>query len=675
MNIVTLDFETYYSSDYSLSRMTTEEYIRDPRFEVIMCSVKHGDGHTLFSTGETVAETFANIDWDNSLVVAHNMKFDGAILGWKYGIHPKMYACTLAMAQGLGLHHIAGGLSLAKLTTWAQSRGVNIKDKGDEVVHALGKRLKDFSLSDMHKYGAYCNTDTDNAYALFKYYIQSLAFPAIELPVISECMRVYCDPLLVLDKPLLESRLISVVDAKEASLDRAGVTLEQVRSDAVFAALLQDMGVDPPTKLSPKQKNPDGTPKVVWAFSKADEAFTALEEDEDELIANLVSARLGNKTTIEESRTRRFLTIESRGTLPFPLRYCAAHTGRFGGDEKLNLQNLSRLKPLLRAGQVIVIAGKAVYASQEDVDSREHMQLGLRHTFKAPPGHTLVVGDSAQIEARVVAWLAEQDDLVAAFAAKVDIYSAYASEVFQRHITKQDKAERFVGKTSILGLGFGMGWAKAQATLRRGQGDVKYIMSDEQSKQNVAFYRTKNYRIKGLWDEGRNAISAMLTGGACRFGRTGVLNIVHANEVEPFPRIVLPNGMAIRYPGLQSHRYTNEQGKQSTKYTYDTRKGKAVVPTHIYGGKIVENVVQGLARIVVTDQWMQIKKRAVKERLFHRSPVVGQVHDELVCCVTEDRAADLEALMIEEMSKAPAWAAGLPVACEVGIAKRYGDAK
>lgn len=645
MKIVAIDFETFYSTDYSLSKMTTEEYIRDPRFEVIGCSIKHDTGPALFSSARTVEKTLREtIDWDDSLVIAHNMAFDGAILGWRYGLHPKMYACTMSMAQGLGLHNTAGGVGLAKLTTWAQQRGVQIKDKGDEVVRAMGKRFADFTLQELYAYGDYCNTDTNNAYALFKYFLETMRFPLCELPVISECMRLFCDPLLNLDKTTLEEHLVGVVQRKEDLLAKSGTTLEMVRSDDTFAALLQDMGIDPPVKYSPKRKNEDGSAKVVWAFSKTDQEFLDLQEHESEEVQALVACRLGNKSTIEESRTCRFIGIESRGTMPVPLRYYAAHPGRFGGTDKINLQNLTR-------------GGK------------------MRDAITAPPGHLLVVSDSSQIEARMLAWMSEQEDLVASFALGNDVYSEFASGVYARPITKTDKVERFTGKTAVLGLGYGLGWAKFQATLKRGMGGIKVDMPTEQAKQTVAYYRTKYSRISGIWRQSRNAIEAMLSGGNVRLGREGVLRIEHPNSIEPFPRLVMPNGMCIRYPGLHAVDGIDDEGRPRKEYFYEQRRGKQIVQKRIYGGALTENFTQGLARIIVTDQWIQIKKRAVKERIFHRSPVVGQVHDELIAVCPEAAAEDLKALMIEEMSKAPPWAAGLPVACEAAIAYRYGDAK
>lgn len=632
MNVVTLDFETYYAPDFTLSKSTTEQYIRDPRFEAIMVAIKHGDSGTVVFPRDLIPQGLETVDWDNSMVVCHNMMFDGAILGWKYNKFPKVYADTLSMARGLGLQAQVGG-SLKALIEWAQEKGYPIQSKGTEVVNALGKRYKDFSFPELQAYAGYCKNDVDGTYQLFKAFMEDKHFPVSELRVIDETMRMYCDPLLMLDSMLLEQHLTDVLNRKDKLLDRVGVSIKEIRSDQKFADLLRQYFIEPPTKVSPK------TGKVAYAFSKTDEEFLELKEHEDEDVQALVECRLGNKSTIEQSRTERFIGIAGRGTLPVPLQYYAAHTGRFGGTDKINLQNLPR----------------------DGV---------MRKTIMAPPGHLLVVADSAQIEARMVAWLAMEHDLLTAFAKGEDIYSLFASDIFGVQVTKKDKERRFVGKTSILGLGYGMGGAKFQNTLRRGQGGVRFQMDIKDATGVVSLYRGKYRNVAALWKQGTSALKGLVAGEIAAFGRPGVVTMAVPDALDEMPRVILPNGMCVRYIGLRE-----EMGDKGPQFAYQVKEGRRVYETRIYGGKLTENVVQALARIVITDQWMKIKTRAIKERVFHRSPVVGQVHDELICCVPEAAAEDMKAIMLEEMHRAPAWAEGLPVACEADIAERYGDAK
>lgn len=632
MNVVTLDFETYYAPDFTLSKGTTEQYIRDPRFEAIMVAIKHGDSGTVVFPKDQIDKGLDTIDWNNTMLVCHNMMFDGAILGWKYNRFPKVYADTMSMARGLGLQAQVGG-SLKALIEWAQNKGYPIQSKGNEVVNALGKRHKDFTFPELQAYADYCKNDVDGTYQLFRIFMEDKRFPVSELKVIDETMRMYCDPLLMLDGGLLKQHLADVLNRKETLLDRVGVSIEEIRSDQKFADLLRQYFIEPPVKVSPK------TGKVAYAFSKTDEEFLKLKEHEDEDVQALVECRLGNKSTIEQSRTERFIGIAQRGALPVPLQYYAAHTGRFGGTDKINLQNLPR----------------------EGV---------MRKAIMAPPGHLLVVADSAQIEARIVAWLAMELGLIEAFASGVDIYSIFATDIFGVQVTKKDKERRFVGKTSILGLGFEMGGVKLQRTLSRGMGGVRFEMDIKDATGIVQLYRDKYKNVAGLWKQGTAALGGLVAGESAAFGRAGVVVMAPPDAVEDIPRVILPNGMCVRYIGLRE-----EAGDKGPQFVYQVKEGRKVYETRIYGGKLTENVVQALARIVITDQWMKIKARAIKERVFHRSPVVGQVHDELICCVPEAAAEDMKAIMMEEMHRAPSWAEGLPVACEAHIAERYGDAK
>ena len=194
-------------------------------------------------------------------------------------------------------------------------------------------------------------------------------------------------------------------------------------SNDKFAALLGKY-VEPPKKISAR------TGKEAWAFAKTDEEFKKLAEHENENVRDLVNARLANKTTLEETRTQRFIDIANRGLMPVPLRYYAAHTGRWGGDEKINLQNLP---------------------------SRGENANKLKKSIIPMEGYTIIDADSSQIEARILAWLAEQDDLVEAFENGEDVYKIMAKSIYGKPVEEIKKEERFVGKTTILGCGYGMG--------------------------------------------------------------------------------------------------------------------------------------------------------------------------------------------------------------------------
>lgn len=412
MDIVTIDFETYYDQEFSLSKMTTEAYVRSPEFEVIGVGIKVNDYPTDWYSGSNPGKFLNSLDYSKRAILCHNTAFDGAILSWHFGIKPRLWLDTLSMARPL--HNITVGGSLAKLVAY-----YGLGKKGDEVVAAKGKRKADFTEADLAQYGEYCKNDVDLTYALWNK--MKVGFPSSELLVIDQTLRMYTEPVIELDEQLLYKHLNEVRSRKRMLIQDLGINMggeqavqDMLMSNAKFAEYLKRLGVEPPTKTSLK------TGKESWAFAKTDKGMTDLLEHPDDRVQAAASARLGVKSTLEETRTQGLIEVEDRGRLPIMLNYYGAHTGRFSGGDKLNLQNLP---------------------------SRGNTTI--RRALKAPEGHVLISCDSSQIEARTVAWVAGQEDLLVAFRDKRDVYSEFASEVYGRTITKADKVERFVGKTCI----------------------------------------------------------------------------------------------------------------------------------------------------------------------------------------------------------------------------------
>jgi DNA polymerase I-like protein with 3'-5' exonuclease and polymerase domains len=627
MDIVTIDLETYYDREYSLSKMTTEAYVRDPRFEVVGVAIKVNGFPTDWYSGSDPGKFLRQLNYRDKAILCHNTAFDGAILSWHYGIRPKLWLDTLSMARPL--HGSTIGVSLKALATH-----YGLGEKGDEVLRTLGMRRADFTPDAMARYAEYCVKDVDLTYALFRKLAKG--FPSQEIHLIDTILRMYTEPSLVLDTDLLNKHLDEVVTRKQALLDSFGQagdddTKSLLMSNEKFAAYLRDCGVTPPTKISKT------TGKPTYAFSKTDNVFTSMVEHPDERVSTAVAARLGVKSTIEESRTRSLLSVASRGPLPIMLNYYGAHTGRLSGGDKMNLQNLPR--------------GGA-----------------LRRSLCAPDGKLLVACDSSQIEARVVAWLAGQSDLLEAFAQGRDVYSEFASAVYQRKVSKSDKLERFVGKTCILGLGYGMGAAKFRDTLALGMGGIKVEIEEVEALRIVKLYREKNSRIAMLWTRCSSALNSIAGGMEFDIAPKVLASLVTTKE-----GIRLPNNLAIRYPALQEtdqngYVYASDQRqfREALRARVVGEPVEADKMTRIYGGKVVENIVQAVARIVVTDQLVEISKRY---------KVVLQVHDEVVIVCDEDEAEEAKAFVMGVMSTPPEWAKGLPVACEADVGKTYGDAK
>jgi DNA polymerase len=628
--IITLDFETYWAQGYTLRKQTTEEYIRDKRFEIIGVGIKVDGAQTEWHTGthEELKVSLAKYDWANSILVCHNTMFDGAILKWILGIEPELYIDTLSMARA---HHgIDVGGSLASLAI-----KYNLGVKGTEVINAKEKRLTDFSSSDLALYGEYCVNDVELTYALYKILIAD--FPHTELSLIDMTLRMFIFPVLKVDDAMLVDRLEEVKEEKQLMLSALKEKLncetdEEVRkklaSNKQFAELLVELGIKPPMKISKT------TGKEAFALAKTDIGFIELSEHDDEFVQQLCAVRLGTKSTIEESRLERFIGIGERnkGYLPIPLKYYGAHTGRWSGMDSINAQNLP---------------------------SRDKKKKALKNSITAEDGYVVINCDSSQIEARVLAWLAGQDDVVEQFTNNEDVYSIFASKIYDKPISKANPIERFVGKTCILGLGFGTGAAKLQHTLQTQPPGAE--LSVEECEDIVKLYRSTNDKIISLWKDGDDVVKDLVDWEYTNFATNVVTSKTpywygeHECLQISKEGIRLPNGLYIRYPQL--HLNTDEA---KSYHAYKSRAGMK----SIWGGALVENVVQALARIIVGEQMLLINERY--------KPALT-VHDAAVCVVPEAELEEAEKFIVDIMSTPPLWAKGLPIACEFTSGISYGN--
>ena len=618
MQIVTLDFETFYSKGYGLRKYTTEEYILNSQFQVIGVAIQIDANKPVWYEGEQASRGLDAIDWRNSMLICHNTQFDGAILKWVYGHEPVAYLDTLCMARAK--HGVDAGGSLKALAERYQ-----IGEKGEEVLQALGMRLEDFPEHQLRQYGEYCKNDVRLTYDLFK--ILSKEFPLPELKLIDITLRMFILPILRVNDKLLEGRLKELKEEKTSMLQGLMETLncdteEAVRkklaSNVQFATILKDLHIPVPMKTSPT------TEKETYALAKTDAGFIELQESDNPVLQELCAVRLGTKSTIEESRIQRFIDIglRNQGLLPIPLKYYGAHTGRWSGSDKVNFQNLP---------------------------SRDVKKKALKNAILPPVDHVILNVDSSQIEARILVWLAGQDDQVELYREGKDVYCDFASRVYKKTITKKNKKERAVGKTCILGLGYGTGHVKLKGVLKL---NARIEVNKAESKRIVDLYREVNDEVVKLWGDCDIALRDIASWPSDR--KPYYLGSGKCLIVDP-KGIKLPNGLYITYPDLQLTSNEPDSG-----YEYKSRRGTI----SIWGGAVVENVVQALARIVIGEQMIEINKK-------HR-PVLT-VHDAVVCVSPKDTAQETLDHVMGIMNKAPTWAEDLPIACEGAYGDNYGE--
>jgi DNA polymerase family A len=616
-HIVTLDFETYFSAEYSLklTKYNTSEYIRDPQFKAHCVSIKIDNEDARIYYGDSIEDGIRDIDWSTSALLAHNTAFDGFILSNHFGVVPAYYLDTLSMARSVHSNSIRAGLDYVAKFYGVGNKLPDVLDKT--------KGVRDLPLDLLLPLGQYCAVDVELCYEIYKRMLPS--FCEAELDLIDLTIRMFCDPVLLVDIPRAELALKKELDDRAALIAKTGVPEKDLRSANKFASHLIELGVQPPTKTSIR------TGKLAFAFAKGDLDFQELLSNPDERVRDLVAARMAAKSTIEETRAIRFIQAGSFGRpLPVLLNYFGAHTSRWSAANKMNMQNLPR------GGE-------------------------LRKAILAPPGMLIVSCDSAQIEARMLAWLADHDKLVELFRSGEDVYKHQAAAIYGIPVEEITSEQRFVGKVCTLGLGYGMGHEKFEYTLAAGLMGPAVKLPSHLCRSIVAKYRIVNLPIPRLWSKMGNALERMTTSIPSQYKC-----ITFAKD-----EARLPNGVVLHYPNLTcDYQETEEFVQDNPNFRYynleeavKKRMGFESKSKKIYGGLMTENLVQALARIVVANQMLEIAKK-------YR--VVTMTHDEVVCVVPEQEVKEAEVFMRVVMSTPPEWCSDIPLNASVESGATYG---
>jgi DNA polymerase len=577
--------------------MTSTEYIRDPRFQALCCAFKLNDEPTVLAWGDDIAKAF-KFYGTNVRAVAHNAQFDGAIAAHHYGWDPVEFTDTVGLARAQ--------LRLKSYSLGNLAEHMGVAPKLDGLSVSKGKRLEDLENFEKSILGEYCVRDVDICYAIYQRLIEKC--PRFEFLLLQWTIKAVTNPMLAVDYEMLDAYVEELIVNREKTLNDVGITRDVIMSNPKFAEALQKLGVEPPMKVSER------TGKPTFAFAKDDKGITDLLQHDDIRVQNLVAARLKLKSTIEETRAARLSSIGKTGLLPVPLLYYGAHTGRMSGGGGINLQNLTRGSK-------------------------------LRKGIIAPPGKVLVVGDSSQIEARALATAAGQEDLVQVFRDGKDPYCDMASFIYGREITKKDEDERWLGKVTVLGAGYGMS-ANTFFEFLRAQGKPRPM---EMCQKAIDAYRKKNFKIKQFWDTCDRALQDIFNGKETILSQS--LNAVTGQN-----EISLPVGFPLLYPDLK---YSSAERRWSYMARGEGRSG-------IYGGLVTENIIQSVARHIVMEQLL----------IIHQTyPIALTVHDEVVAVVDEEEGQTARDYIEAVMKTPPRWWPDIPVSAEVKFGKVYGEIK
>lgn len=650
-----VDEETYYEKDtgYSLRNKTlgTTEYVTDPRFKTHCVSVmRHDDRRPKVLTAQQYACWLPTVNWKRCGFLAHHTQFDGYIASHHHGIVAKAYFCTMSMAQPL--MPVQVGTSLDKVD---KALGGSGKVGTEALVEMMG--VSEPTKAQLRELMKYAGNDIEREWNIFKKMLPFI--PYEEMRLIDITIKMYVRPTLLLNEQGLRDVRAQNIANKLAAVKKCGMTPEGIRQDEVFADKLRSLGIDPPTKISAKKtitarkKNPNAPDVINFAFAKGDQEFVDLAAHEKKKVRELVAARLAIKSNQLEKRCDRLISRVPLGPTPVYLRYCAARTTRWGGGDLANWQNLS--------------------------SKRKEGGAELRAAIMAPPGHILLIADLSQIEARFTAWDSGQEDKLEVFRAfdhiigykegkhgpepirsGPDVYRYTAGKIiYNKPLDQITDLERFMGKTCELALGYQAGWPRFARTLRLGQMGPPMDISDRLAKDVHSAWRSGNARIVQNWRTSQSLLTSAFIGqqilahGVVSYeGKSNNVGFMH-----------LPGGLNIRYDDLQ----VDGENKLSylSKYQVGKKGGVHKERTGLYGGIILQNKIEGLARRAIGDHMLELADANPQAR------IVMSTHDEIVMCAPIKYGSRMLSSAKSIMSKPPEWARDLPIAVDAHLSARY----
>lgn len=606
-----VDFETFYSKEYSLrsKHLSMTDYIRHDEFEVQSVSVWHETWDAPVTVpGWEAGILLDTIDWEDTAFCAHHAQFDGLILTHHFEIQPAYWIDTISMYRMLHGVDVNAGLAAA-----GPRYGFEGKAKSQALENVKGVRLDDMDPALLQLLMEYNEADTFQTMGIYRKMRPHI--PDDEMRIIDMTVRMYTEPMLLLNEQRLQALHEREAGRRADAVAAAEVDVATLGSAQRFADHLRSLGVTPPEKISPT------TGKPTYAFAKNDLAFKELLVHPDPRVVASVKARLATKSALIENRSGRLL---QRVGLPTPMyyNYWAARTGRWGGGDSVNWQNLSKRG-----------------------DGAE-----LRASLEAPDGMSMIIADASQIEARMAAWLANDTEMLDAFIRGDDIYAIAATGVYGFPVNKNDHPdERFVGKVLSLSCQYGAGGVKVSNVFRLGNMGPAIDMSVIQAKELVSKWRQARCKLTELWKTlERAAETAWLSGQITEVGPLAFEK--HRNN----GYMHMPNGTYIIYREV-------DWDPNNGRMYYNSRNGNVT----IWGGYLLENAAQALCCVLLKQQMIQIMEEIEMLR------IASTTHDEMVNLVLTEEAQRHAATVKRIMSTPADWATGIPLDADVYVSQVY----
>lgn len=637
MSLITLDFETVFGDDLSLRKLTYEEYIGDPRFWVYGVGVKIDNNPTQWITFKdaNLQEYLTDLlpAGNDHTLVCHNTMFDAAVLVWHYGLTANDYICTMQMSKGLWRYESASLGNLAK-RLWPKDQEMR---KGNELMVAKNLYKEEEYTAEILGYvGGYCIQDCELTYHALCAMLPH--FPTEEIDVIDDVIKMFAHRPITLDEQLVVSYKAELIETREHLIAESGYSIDLLRSAPKFvAAMERDHGIVIKKVKNPTLRNPDNE---KYPLAKDDLQFLKLRRERPDL-EHIWKAKLAASSNQEITRCDRFLNhgrvskANPHGNIAIPLNYCGAGTTRFSGTNSINMQNLGQ-------------------------------KSKLRAALMAGDGYTFVISDLSSIEGRMNAYHAGADWKLQAYAEGVDFYNDLASDVFGYEVDRKGnpdhKPEGALGKTAELGLGYGMGVSKFQETCHKGpMGEAPMLWVDEEiAQKTVNTWRTKNVEIVNSWKLADNLLEVMAEPNMRPFWWNTV-------EIH-YQGFKLPSGLFVQYPRLRYDKSAFKNDDGSDRWTWQFWNGKFWKDT--WGGTVIENIIQAISRVVMTQAEVRAKHRFAEEGID--AILVMQVHDELIFRTRIEDVERTKTIVREELTRTPTWCdPRLSLGCSLDVSAIY----
>ena len=624
MQVVVLDFETFYSDEYTLKKLSTEAYIRDPRFKAHGAAIKwSANTSAQWYDERQLRYILTQHDWSDTFLISHHAAFDHLILSHHYNVRPKMSGCTLSMARLLLGNHISVSLDSVR-------KHFNIPPKVTPYNLFKNRHWDEMDQSTQRLIAEGAIDEVESIFTIFGLLYRD--FPPEELEIVDTIVKMFSQPVLEGDVEMLAKIWMDEDTKKRANLSALNVSEADLQSADRFAALLREAGVEPEMKEGKKKQN--------YCFAKTDQFMRDLLESEDDRVRTLAETRLGVKSTIMQTRAETFGWMARRGPLPVYLNYAGAGTLRPSGGDSSNFLNLKRSSP-------------------------------IRPALKAKKGFLLGPIDASQIECRVLHYLAGGPDepVIQKFRNHEDPYVDLASQFYGEQIYKpkandprkaEMEAKRGMGKQGRLMCGYGAAGKQFKITAKNGLYGPSVDIPIEDAMKFVRLYRETNPSIcapkTGYWS-------------ICNFRMLPALAAGRTEQFGPLTvkdhRIYLPNGAMMIYDTLEWHIPDPDEEnirdfERDGFWRLKTRSGWK----KMWGAKLTQNICEAVSRVIVSQALIRIKRMGFR--------TLNWPYDELLLLIPDDGHAEenLERCRQEMIRDVP-WLPGLPLDAEGSLGERY----